>query len=50
MEEDIKNIIPYIKDKITALGLANHSFYIYILPLNNALVDQDEIIKEALEV
>ena len=50
MDEDIKNIIPYINNKITALGLTNHSFYIYILPLNDALTDKEEIIKEALEV
>lgn len=50
MADDIKGIIPYIEFKITALGLRNHSFYIYILPLNDALRDKETIIKEALGV
>ena len=50
MENDIASIIPYIKKKIDSLGLLNHSFYIYILPLNNALIDRESIINEALEV
>lgn len=50
MQDDIKAIIPYIEEKIHVLGLENHSFYIYILPLNEALKDKEKIIKEALGV
>ena len=50
MIDDIKSIIPYIEEKINNLGLVNHSFYIYILPLNDALKDKEAIIKEALGV
>lgn len=50
MTNDIKEIIPYIESKIKALGLSNHSFYIYILPLNDALNDKEDIIKDALGV
>lgn len=50
MISDIKGIIPYIESKIKALGLSNHSFYIYILPLNDALNDKEDIIKDALGV
>lgn len=50
MISDIKGIIPYIESKISALSLSNHSFYIYILPLNDALSDKESIIKDALGV
>lgn len=50
MTNDIKGIIPCIESKIKALGLSNHSFYIYILPLNDALNDKEDIIKDALGV
>lgn len=50
MISDIKGIIPYIESKIKALGLSNHSFYIYILPLNDVLNDKEDIIKDALGV
>lgn len=50
MEDDLKSITPYIEEKINRLTLTDHSFYIYILPLNDAMKDKDEIIKEALEV
>lgn len=50
MISDIKGIIPYIESKIGALSLSNHSFYVYILPLNDALSDKESIIKDALGV
>lgn len=50
MLDDIKGIIPYIEAKINSLGLNNHSFYVYILPLNDALKDKESIIKDALGV
>lgn len=50
MEQDIIGLTPYIERKINELDLQSHSFYIYVLPLNNAIVDKDEIMKKALEV
>lgn len=50
LKEDIIDIEPYITSKIKSLGLQNHSFYVYVLPFNDALMDSKEIIKEALEV
>lgn len=50
LQEDIIDIEPYITSKIKSLGLQNHSFYIYVLPLNDALIDSKEIIKETMEV
>ena len=50
LKEDIVEIEPYITNKIKSLGLQNHSFYVYVLPFNDAFIDSKEIIKEALEV
>lgn len=50
LQEDIVDIEPYITSKIKSLGLQNYSFYIYVLPFNDALIDSKEIIKEAMEV
>jgi hypothetical protein len=50
MELDITNISTYLENKINTLGLSNYSFYVYILPLNDALLDKDSIMKDALEV
>ena len=50
IEKDILNFMPYIIKKIETLRLKAHSFYIYVLPLNNASIDKDEIMKKALEV
>lgn len=45
LENDIKSITPYIKNKINKFGLENNSVYIYFLPLNNAMQDRVDIIK-----
>lgn len=50
LKKDIVEIEPYITNQIKSLGLQNHSFYVYVLPFNDALMDSKEIIKEALEV
>lgn len=50
METDIVSISSYMTTKINELGLTSYSFYVYVLPLNNAVIDKDEIIKKALEV
>lgn len=50
MQDDIDSIAPYIESKIKSLKLDAYSFYIYILPLNNALIDKQEIMENALGV
>ena len=50
MELDILKISAYLEKRINDLGLLNHSFYVYVLPLNNAVIDKDSIMKDALEV
>ncbi len=50
MEFDILKIASYLEKKINDLGLLNHSFYVYVLPLNDAIFDKNSIMKEALEV
>lgn len=43
MERDIANNVQYIQDKINALGLSGYSFYIYVLPFNDAICDKQSI-------
>lgn len=50
MQQDIKTYIPYINSKIADNKLTRYSFYIYVLPLNDAMNDKDNIMKKALEV
>lgn len=50
MESDILKIAVYLEKRINDLGLLNHSFYVYVLPLNNAVFDKNGIMKDALEV
>ena len=50
MEKDLNSITMYINKKISEKGLMNYSFYVYVLPLNNAFIDKDIIMQEALEV
>lgn len=50
MEYDISSIASYLEESINMLSLDNFSFYIYVLPLNNASNDKIEIMKKALEV
>ena len=45
LENDIKCIAAYIEQKINASGLSGYSFYIYILPFNNASQDRAAIVK-----
>ena len=48
MKSDIEGAATYIERKIAEAGLANHSFYIYVLPLNEATKDKESIIGDAL--
>ncbi len=50
MKSDILKIAVYLENRINDLGLLNHSFYVYVLPLNNAVFDKNGIMKDALEV
>jgi hypothetical protein len=43
MLRDIEEDYSYIYDKIVAAGLDNHSFYVYIIPLNDAEIDKLDI-------
>ena len=50
MDIDITKISTYLEKRIAALGLLNYSFYVYVLPLNDAIIDKESIMKDALEV
>lgn len=44
MDEDITNVLAYMKSKIDALGLSDYSFYFFVLPLNDATADAKSIL------
>lgn len=48
MATDIKNHAAYIAQQINSRGLGTHSFYFYILPLNNADLDKREIMERVM--
>ncbi len=48
MDNDIKHYAPYIKEKINKLSLNNRSFYVYVLPFDNAEVDKKAIMKTVM--
>lgn len=48
METDIKNHAAYIASKINSLGLDTHSFYFYIVPFNDAIIDKKQVMEELL--
>ena len=49
MKVDIQNHAAYIAEKIHKLNLSNHSFYFYVLPLNDADTDRVEMMKQIVE-
>ncbi len=49
MQADIKNHIPYILQKIQDFGLTTHSFYIYVLPFQDAESDKKAVMEAVLE-
>ncbi len=49
MQADIKRYIPYILKKIQDCGLGMHSFYIYVLPFNDAETEKKSIMEAVLE-
>jgi uncharacterized protein (DUF2164 family) len=50
MDADISKISAYLEQRINDLGLLNYSFYVYVLPLNNAIFDKTTIMEDALGV
>lgn len=48
MQSDIIGCIPYIQNKIKQNKLSNHSFYIYVLPLDDINKDMITIMNKAL--
>ena len=48
MDVDIQNTIPYIRQKINDLGLSAYSFYLFVLPLDNAETDAEKILKSSM--
>jgi serine/threonine protein kinase len=49
MTEDIRQNLGYIKDKISGCGMEMHSFYIYVIPLNDAVNDKQTVINALLD-
>jgi len=49
MQQDIKAHVSYIASKIKAVKMEHYSFYVYILPLNDAAEDKREIMTSLLE-
>lgn len=49
MQADIKRYVPYILQKIQDCGLGMHSFYIYVLPFNDAEEEKKSIMEAVLE-
>lgn len=48
MDADIQAAIPYIKAKISELGLDDYSFYLFVLPLDNVAADTKEIMTTSI--
>lgn len=48
MDIDIQTYIPYIKKKIDEYCLNSHSFYLFVLPLDDVTTDTKEIIKMSI--
>lgn len=49
MQADIKHYIPHILQKIRDFGLEMHSFYIYVVPFNDAEQEKKSIMEAVLE-
>lgn len=48
MIKDLKNKLPYITKKINNLNMQNSSFYIYLIPFDNAVSDKTSIMKNMM--
>ena len=48
MENDIKQCLVYMKQKIQTLGLCRYSFYVYVVPFNDAVLDKKQIMEKLM--
>lgn len=48
MEKDIGECSDYIYNRIVTLGLSGHSFYIYVVPFNDAILDKKAIMEKLM--
>ena len=48
IEMDIRSVVDDIREKISRLGMDDHSFYIYVLPFDDAEKDKKAIMDELL--
>ena len=48
IDDDINAYLPFIKKRISELGLEGHSFYFYILPFDDAEIDKRRIMSRVL--
>lgn len=50
MEQDIATASDYMNTRLSALGLSKHSFYMYMLPFNNAVLDKKRIMEQLMSI
>ena len=48
LEREIVECASYIESELTKLRLHQHSYYVYVLPLNNADDDKHSIIRKLI--
>ena len=48
IEMDIRSVVNDIREKISQLGMDDHSFYVYVLPFDEAEKDKKAIMDELL--
>ena len=48
MESDIKRCIEYLKRQLQCLGLYQYSFYVYVIPFNDVILDKKEIMEKLM--
>lgn len=49
MDDDIHAVLPFIQERINSLQLRNKSFYIYVIPMDDAEKDKKRIMKSVLK-
>jgi hypothetical protein len=50
MEDDITDAANYLENRIATIGLTGHSFYLYVLPFNSAVVDKKNIMEQLMTI
>ena len=48
MEADIKKYLPKLQGHIQTLGLTGRSFYVYIVPFDDAETDKNTVMKKVM--